>query len=54
MTVTPSEFAKNLTVETAFSVLAIAKGLAAGASAYVVKNLLDMSQLVGTIERLVS
>ena len=30
MTVTPSEFAQNLTVETAFNVLALAKGLAAG------------------------
>ncbi len=30
MTVTPSEFAQNLTVETAFNVLAVAKGLAAG------------------------
>jgi two-component system chemotaxis sensor kinase CheA len=31
-----------------------AEGLAAGAAAYVVKNLLDMSQLVETIHRLVS
>jgi two-component system chemotaxis sensor kinase CheA len=31
-----------------------ARGLQAGASAYVVKNLLDMSQLVETIDRLVS
>jgi two-component system chemotaxis sensor kinase CheA len=31
-----------------------AKGLQAGAAAYVVKNLLDMSQLVETIHRLVS
>jgi two-component system chemotaxis sensor kinase CheA len=30
------------------------KGLRAGASAYIVKNLLDMSQLVTTIERLVA